>query len=52
VRGAIDAGAAGVTYGRNIWQDAKPGAMIVAIKAVVHDGATPEEAAQVYEDSS
>ena len=51
VRGAIDAGAAGVTYGRNIWQDPKPGAMIAAIKAVVHDGATPAEGAEVYEGS-
>jgi len=52
VRGAIDAGAAGVTYGRNIWQDPKPGAVIAAIKAVVHDGVAPEEAAELYRQAS
>ncbi len=52
VRGAIDAGASGVTYGRNIWQDPTPAAMIAAIKAVVHDGATPQEGADIYEASS
>jgi predicted phospho-2-dehydro-3-deoxyheptonate aldolase len=45
VRGAMDGGAAGVAVGRNVWQDEQPAAMLQAIKAVVHDGASAEEAA-------
>jgi fructose-bisphosphate aldolase/2-amino-3,7-dideoxy-D-threo-hept-6-ulosonate synthase len=44
VRGAMDAGAAGVSMGRTIFQHDDPEAMTRAVVAVVHDGATPEEA--------
>jgi len=44
VKGAVDAGAAGVAVGRNIWQHADPAAMLEAVKKVVHSGASPEEA--------
>lgn len=37
-------GAAGVDMGRNIFQSDSPSEMIQAIRAVVHDGATPSEA--------
>lgn len=47
-RGAIDAGARGVDMGRNIWQNDHPVAMIRAIRAVVHEGAAPKEALEVY----
>jgi class I fructose-bisphosphate aldolase len=40
----IEQGAAGIVYGRNIIQHADPAAMTRALMAVVHDGATPEQA--------
>jgi putative autoinducer-2 (AI-2) aldolase len=44
VYSAVDEGAAGVDMGRNIWQHDYPIAMIKAIRTIVHDGATAEEA--------
>jgi putative autoinducer-2 (AI-2) aldolase len=41
---AIEAGAAGVDMGRNIFQSDYPEAMIQAVAAVVHESAKPEEA--------
>ena len=41
---AIRAGAAGVDMGRNIWQNANPVGMIRAVRAIVHEKATPKEA--------
>lgn len=49
---AIDQGAAGVDMGRNIFQRQAPEAMIQAVRSIVHDGATPETAAQMYADLS
>lgn len=43
-RGAIDAGAAGVVFGRNIWQHENPQGVIKALKMIVHENATVEEA--------
>ncbi len=48
-RRAIDEGAAGVDMGRNIFQSDAPVAMIQAVRAVVHDGASPAEAHATYE---
>ncbi len=48
-RRAIDAGAAGVDMGRNIFQSDAPAAMIQAVRAVVHDGASPAEALTTYD---
>lgn len=45
VRGAMDAGAAGVSMGRSIFQHDDPEAITTAISAVIHDGANPREAA-------
>lgn len=45
VRGACDAGALGVMFGRNIWQRDDPGAVIDALSAVVHDDTSVDEAA-------
>jgi 3-hydroxy-5-phosphonooxypentane-2,4-dione thiolase len=47
---AIDQGAAGVDMGRNVFQAGHPVAMIQAVRAVVHDGAKPEQAFQLYND--
>jgi putative autoinducer-2 (AI-2) aldolase len=43
-------GSIGVNLGRNIWQNEFPVAMIKAIRAVVHQGATPEKAQEIYEN--
>jgi putative autoinducer-2 (AI-2) aldolase len=48
-RNAIDQGAAGVDMGRNIFQAEHPVAMIRAVRAVVHDGETPEKAFDLYQ---
>ena len=47
---AIQAGAAGVDMGRNVFQSAKPLAMMKAIAGVVHNGLTPKDAFQLYND--
>lgn len=48
---AVQKGAAGVDMGRNIWQSEFPVAMIKAVRSVVHDGASPEEAMEVFKKS-
>jgi len=45
----IQKGAIGVNLGRNIWQNDFPVAMMQAIRAVVHDNATPKGAQELYE---
>lgn len=47
---AINEGAAGVDMGRNVFQSESPKAMIKAIKAVVHENNTPEEAYKLFEE--
>ena len=48
-RRAIDAGAAGVDMGRNIFQSDAPSAMLQAVRKVVHDGLAPAAALEVYQ---
>jgi 3-hydroxy-5-phosphonooxypentane-2,4-dione thiolase len=48
---AIQAGAAGVDMGRNIFQSDHPLAMVKAIQAIVHKKATPKEAMDIYTSS-
>jgi putative autoinducer-2 (AI-2) aldolase len=48
---ALQEGAVGVDMGRNIWQHDYPVAMIRAIREVVHHGASPGEAQEVFEAS-
>jgi len=40
----VQAGAAGITFGRNIWQSGDTGGVIQALKRVVHEGASAGEA--------
>lgn len=47
-RNAIDAGAAGVDMGRNIFQSDAPLAMITAVRKVVHEKMSAEEAYELY----
>jgi 3-hydroxy-5-phosphonooxypentane-2,4-dione thiolase len=41
-------GAIGVNLGRNVWQNPAPVAMAKALHAVIHEEATPKEAAEIY----
>jgi putative autoinducer-2 (AI-2) aldolase len=45
---AIREGAAGVDMGRNIFQSDAPQAMMQAVRKVVHEGAKPAEAHELY----
>jgi putative autoinducer-2 (AI-2) aldolase len=47
---AMDRGAAGVDMGRNIFQSDSPLGMIKAVNAVVHEGASVDEAYAIYMD--
>lgn len=47
---AVHDGAVGVDMGRNIWQNENAVAMIRAVRAVVHEGATVEEAHARFRD--
>jgi len=49
---AIEAGAAGVDMGRNIFQADNPVAMIKAVRAIVHEKATPREAYNILKANS
>jgi putative autoinducer-2 (AI-2) aldolase len=49
-RKAIDQGAAGVDMGRNVFQAEAPIAMIQAVRGVVHDALTPDQAFEMYND--
>jgi len=45
---ALQEGAAGVDMGRNVFQAEHPVAMLKAIRAVVHDGQSPQAAYELY----
>lgn len=45
---AMQQGAAGVDMGRNVWQSDHPVPMIRALRAIVHDGATDDEAFAIF----
>lgn len=47
---AVSDGAAGVDMGRNIFQSHAPAAMLNAIRAVVHDNATPDAAWEIFRE--
>jgi len=49
---AVDQGAAGVDMGRNVFQAEHPKAMIQAVRAVVHKGAKPKDAFDLYKTLS
>ncbi len=49
VSDGIQKGAIGVNLGRNVWQNEYPVAMIKAIRAIVHDDATPQQAQEIYD---
>ena len=45
---AMQAGAAGVDMGRNIFQSEDPVAMMQAVGSIVHKGATVDEAYELF----
>jgi 3-hydroxy-5-phosphonooxypentane-2,4-dione thiolase len=45
---AVQRGAVGVDMGRNIFQSEHPQAMIQAVRAVVHEKATPQQAMELF----
>jgi putative autoinducer-2 (AI-2) aldolase len=47
---AIQEGAAGVDMGRNIFQSHAPAAMLRAVASVVHEGADPDGAYELFEE--
>jgi DhnA family fructose-bisphosphate aldolase class Ia len=47
VRDTLDAGARGVVFGRNIWQSPDPAKMVKALRHLIHDDATIEQAAEL-----
>ena len=49
IEDAVKKGAVGVDMGRNIWQHDYPIAMIRAIRALVHEDATPKQAHALFE---
>lgn len=49
---AINDGAAGVDMGRNVFQSTHPAAMIQAVHAVVHEGLTPDQGYEMFQDLS
>jgi fructose-bisphosphate aldolase, class I len=44
--GVMEAGAAGLTFGRNVWGAENPTKMIAALRAIVHDGSSVTVAAK------
>jgi putative autoinducer-2 (AI-2) aldolase len=48
---AVRDGACGVDMGRNVFQSDCPAGMIQAIRAVVQDGASPDDAFDIYRDA-
>ncbi len=44
----LQKGAIGVNLGRNIWQNEYPVAMIKALRAIVHENATVEDAMEIF----
>ena len=49
VHDGIRKGAIGVNLGRNVWQNEFPVAMIKAIRAIVHENASPKQAQGLYD---
>ncbi|MFI3315791.1 MAG: 3-hydroxy-5-phosphonooxypentane-2,4-dione thiolase [Rikenellaceae bacterium] len=48
---AINEGAAGVDMGRNVFQSEAPKAMLMAVRGVVHEGLTPTQALELFNDN-
>ena len=49
VHDGISKGAIGVNLGRNVWQNPNPVAVAKGLKAIIHSGADPREAHEIFE---
>ena len=49
VHDGMQKGAIGVNLGRNIWQNDFPVAMIKAIRAIIHENASPKQAQELFD---
>jgi len=47
VKGSIEAGGAGASIGRNVFQHENPTLMVKAISSIVHDGSSVEDALKI-----
>lgn len=45
----LDQGAVGMVYGRNVYQHKSPGSVVRALMAMIHDGASAQQAWTLYE---
>jgi putative autoinducer-2 (AI-2) aldolase len=48
---ALEQGAVGVDMGRNIWQHDHALAMIKAVRAIIHENATPAQAKEIFDET-
>jgi DhnA family fructose-bisphosphate aldolase class Ia len=48
--GVVQAGAAGITFGRNIWQSENAAAMIRGLKHILHQNGSVEEGLALLKD--
>jgi 3-hydroxy-5-phosphonooxypentane-2,4-dione thiolase len=51
VADGIQKGAVGINLGRNVWQNPHPAAMAKALRAIVHDNATPKQALEIFKET-
>lgn len=51
-RQLLDQGAAGLVYGRNVYQHRNPQAVVRALMAMIHDNASADRAWQLYETAA
>jgi DhnA family fructose-bisphosphate aldolase class Ia len=47
-RQAVDIGLAGVTYGRFVWENPNPAAVIKALRAIIHENASVDQAMRIH----
>jgi len=47
-RDAIDVGAKGVAYGRNVWQYENPTKIVRLLKKIIHDGLSVDRAIEIW----
>jgi putative autoinducer-2 (AI-2) aldolase len=43
-------GAIGVNLGRNVWKNPYPVAMMQALRAIIHENATPAQAHEIFNE--
>ncbi len=46
----VQKGAIGINLGRNVWRNKYPVAMMRALRAIIHDGAKPNEALEMFNE--